>query len=189
MEEIIEDYITVEKQWIEQLSREEIETVQYWGEVLFMLSGLKPCVLMTETPHVSLTVHEIASNILTPNFSLKDSLVVVNNRHHLSSEVHRILCLDAVEVTPVEVMRTEEELAKILDYPFPLPSPEELTSNDEMMEVVYFDVSRGKEPIPLSSYGILHCKMAEAIKHFKSYRRDLLPIVDLRMASQRVETS
>ncbi|EGZ20393.1 hypothetical protein PHYSODRAFT_313078 [Phytophthora sojae] len=155
------------------------ESMSFFGEVLFLLCSLKPCVLLSNLPPT--WRQSFASDVTPAEYELTGDLVLANTLHPEFAAAQRTLRLAAVtlhatagvqvatvDTTSASRLVQEQELAWALDYPVALS---ECNEEAPMVEVGYF-LEEGKQRVLLTSY----CAMAAALhthrvqQHFQRYR-------------------
>ncbi|EEY64635.1 uncharacterized protein PITG_16060 [Phytophthora infestans T30-4] len=155
------------------------ESMAFFGEVLFLLCGLKACVLLSNLP--PMWRQSFANDVTPAEYELTDDLVLGNTIHSDFAMAEQALRLTGATVdttrtvqlatTDVDVSELvqEHELARMLDYPVALSDCDEDAS---MVEVGYFLEER-QERVLLTSY----CAMAtlqhnqRIQQHFQRYRK------------------
>ncbi|KDO20456.1 hypothetical protein SPRG_14328 [Saprolegnia parasitica CBS 223.65] len=127
-----------------------ITSMAFFGEVYFVLAGLKPCVVLTGVPtpwkeHFLEHVVRPSGVLGAPNvrlassgsvhthaFDLSNHVVLLHTMHPMYAEAASLLHVDMP--LAASVMVTESQVARILDYPVGLDE----CAVGTMLEVAYF---------------------------------------------------
>ncbi|KAI8370393.1 uncharacterized protein BYT42DRAFT_502636 [Radiomyces spectabilis] len=145
----------------------------HYGEMAFMILGLKPCVLI-QFPHPAMAdlyhrvvlkpvfePHDqeystlyIAHDLASDEMSLKDSFIVY--RREYQSKMDRLF-------RPPTTRISEASLGEILDYPGRLPSNDSEIAT--MREVAYLEGTR-----LLTTFAAQANQKAQVAAHFERYR-------------------
>ena len=156
------------------LDMPDLHDAYLFGEMGFLIAGLKPCVLIEFPPvvmdlykrHVldrvqkalgerGIRMDEIQDNVTSPEMELKGCWIAYHSRLHPGVE---------------EVFRghlTEEALAKVLDYPGSLPA--NLEQVHHMLEVIYYVQLQGQIQI-VTTFAALDHEREQVIAHYQKYR-------------------
>ncbi|EQC42644.1 hypothetical protein SDRG_00372 [Saprolegnia diclina VS20] len=167
-----------------------IASMAFFGEVYFVLAGLKPCVVLTGVPtpwkdhfleHVVrpsgvLDVPNVqlasSGSVYTHAFDLSNHLVLLHTIHPLYAEASALLCVGTPLTAPTLV--TESQVARILDYPVGLDE----CAVGTMIEVAYFS-----HDTLLTTFCALdtpaHRRLINA--HFQRYQAALGTMLPLRI--------
>ncbi|KAL6061257.1 hypothetical protein QOT17_013008 [Balamuthia mandrillaris] len=176
------------------------ESMRVWGEILFLLLGLKPGVILTglsSSEQVKDFVQKVfvESGLLrahpewksglverdmeTSYFNFKNSFVIYDDSREDAAPVARRL-LDASSSSPPPPL-SEKEIATLLDYPVHLKEGAELEEQQKrqasLVEVAYFVEERQGEKeeetrrLLVTSFGAEEAEIKpRVLPHFQRYR-------------------
>ncbi|KAI9205564.1 uncharacterized protein BJ171DRAFT_614990 [Polychytrium aggregatum] len=173
-----------------------IQDMYLYGEIGFLLLGLKPAVLIhfPQLPNFAseyvqailhplearleaegLRLFKIEHDLASPESRFQLSWVVINLRHPLGAESLSVFCDRSSESV------SESQLAQCLDYPGSLPT-DPAKAHDHFVEVGYFDVDPGSGAKRLvSSFGALRPELPKVRQHFEHYKAGARPWMNLTM--------
>ncbi|KAL1914486.1 uncharacterized protein VTP21DRAFT_8869 [Calcarisporiella thermophila] len=123
-----------------------------YGEICFLLCGLKPCVLIDFGSASADYITRVAIPLLQPLAREEDERF--NRVKHIffnSESDGRV---------------TDAEVGEILDYPGHLPESEE----DSICEIAYFDITDGNVPRLVTAFIALGRELSKVQQHFNHYR-------------------
>ena len=173
------------------LDMEDLHDAYLFGEIGFLIAGLKPCVLI-DLPHdiavlykehvldqVSqehltprgIEIVEIKANVSSPEISLQGCFIVY--RKSQKDVVQPLLLLsqdgnDNDDHNNNQHVISESTLANILDYPGSLPSNQHEIMC--MLEVVYYIQEENHTVQIVTTFAALDHEVEEVKAHFENYR-------------------
>ncbi|KAI9488522.1 hypothetical protein BDB00DRAFT_877309 [Zychaea mexicana] len=165
------------------LNTPDLHDAFLFGEIGFLVAGLKPCVLIDLPPAVArlykqhvldrvaesefarrdIQVTEIQANISSPEMmSLQGCFIV----YHMRQAPQPLLSPSNSDDCG-RVIITEATLANILDYPGSLPTSMQQVMS--MLEVVYYTREQGGRVQILTMFAALEHEVEQVKAHFKRY--------------------
>ncbi|GAB5592605.1 hypothetical protein Unana1_07505 [Umbelopsis nana] len=172
----------------------QVQDSRLYGEFAFLMSGLKPCLLVCfPDPELNalftsavlekvlqrqsrFQILTVRRSLVSDEMDLRGCVVILDQENALASMASNMI--EDQKCSRV----SESTLALLLDYPGSLPScAEEL---DTMLEVAYLDTARSRDnPTVVTTFAAQQKENKNVNRHFERYRDRVKELgIDLRMS-------
>ncbi|KAI8579137.1 hypothetical protein K450DRAFT_244063 [Umbelopsis ramanniana AG] len=177
----------------------QIRDSYLYGEFAFLISGLKPCLLVCfpDTSMNTIFQNTVLDNVLQNQSRFQ---VYMMDRNVVSDEMDLNGCLFVVDqentLAPVVMALLEDKeccsvseqtLAQILDYPGSLPS--NAGELETMVEVAYCDVAKSSDsPTIVTTFAAQHGEVEKVKQHFEKCKQSVSNFgIDLKLSIRNPE--
>ncbi|KAI7851674.1 hypothetical protein BDC45DRAFT_515552 [Circinella umbellata] len=173
------------------LDMQDLHDAYLFGEIGFLIAGLKPCVLI-DLPHPvavlykqhvldrvsidhltlrGIEIAEIETNVSSPEISLQGCFIVYHRSQQETIQPLLLMSQNGKENNSSnQQVISESTLAKILDYPGSLPRNQHEIMN--MLEVVYYIEEQENRSVQIiTTFAALDHEVKQVKVHFVNYRK------------------
>ncbi|OQS04613.1 hypothetical protein THRCLA_20838 [Thraustotheca clavata] len=178
---------TLESEWWATLPRDVHKT---YGEVYFMLQGLKPCVVLTGVPNAFkqdfydkvIQPCKLGEDVLvatinkvrTQAFDFDGKLILLHRQHERYNMILSMLKIK--EIGHDDIVLEEKQIAWILDYPVALDE----CNDGTMLEIAYFAIETNDLLTSFCALDTIEHRQRVNV-HFQKYKATLGEMLPMRI--------